>query len=148
MELVYLDLCCYKRPFDDPAVERVRREAAAVASILDWSKQGRLGIVRSPALALENGRNPREDRRLAATLWLDGAAVDVPLTQEVCERARHLVKLGIFPIDALHVAFAEAAGARYLVTCDDQLLAAAGRHRKEVRIEVLRPDELLVRSEP
>ena len=34
-DIVYLDICCFKRPFDDVAAERVRREAEAVAAVLD-----------------------------------------------------------------------------------------------------------------
>ena len=37
---MYLDVCCFKRPFDDAAAERVRREAEAVATVLDATKHG------------------------------------------------------------------------------------------------------------
>ena len=67
-EIVYLDICCFKRPFDDAAVERVRREAEAVAAILDAADAGRCQLVRSVAHDFENDRNPREDRRLATRL--------------------------------------------------------------------------------
>lgn len=140
MDLLYLDLCCYKRPFDDQRDERVRREAAAVAEILTEAEAGRLHLVCSPALRLENGRNPREDRRVAADLWLDGAAIVVELTPEVAARARTLEGLGFRPLDALHTAFAERAGARCLVTCDDALLSSAARHRESLRLTVVRPE--------
>jgi hypothetical protein len=29
-DIVYLDLCCFKRPFDDATQERVRREAETI----------------------------------------------------------------------------------------------------------------------
>ncbi len=140
MDLLYLDLCCYKRPFDDQRDERVRREAAAVAALLEAAERGRILLVRSPALLLENGRNPREDRRVAASLWIDGATVNVPLTSAVEARARGLVGLGLKPLDALHVSFAEAAGARALVTCDDNLLAAAARMGPELKVAVVSPE--------
>jgi len=148
MDRIYLDLCCYKRPFDDQADERIQREAAAVASILEAARVSKVALVRSPALALENSRNPREDRRLAAALWFDGAAINVPFSEAVAERARQLSALGVAPLDALHVAFAEAAGARFLGTCDYALLSVAARHRKEFRVEILPPDQVLTRSIP
>jgi hypothetical protein len=40
IEAVYLDICCFKRPFDDASQERVRREADAVAAILDAATKG------------------------------------------------------------------------------------------------------------
>ena len=85
-DIVYLDICCFKRPFDDAVMERVRREAEAVAAVLDAAEAGRVRIVRSPAHDLENERNPREDRRLATYLWLE-AALRVSASREVAERA-------------------------------------------------------------
>ena len=64
--MVYLDLCCFKRPFDDASVDRIRREAEAVAAILDMAQAGTFRLVRSPAHDFENERNPREDRRVAS----------------------------------------------------------------------------------
>ncbi len=136
---LYLDLCCLKRPFDDQRQERVRREAEAVASLIERMERGEIELVRSPALRLENDRNPREDRRLAAAPWLDGAAVEVPLSNAVEARARELVDLGFPTLDALHVAFAEAANAQWLMTCDDHLVRLGERHRDRLAVAVANP---------
>jgi hypothetical protein len=61
-EIADLDICCFKRPFDDATVERIRREGEAVAAILDLAQAGTFRLVRSPAHYFENERNPREDR--------------------------------------------------------------------------------------
>ncbi len=127
MDRVYLDLCALKRPFDDQRQPRVRTEAAAIASIMADAEAGKLSLVRSPAHLVENDANPREDRRLAAALWIDGAAVDVALDEEVESRAAMLAELGFTPLDALHVAFAERAQTRWFVTCDDRLVKLAAR---------------------
>ena len=102
-------MCSLKRPLDDQRQPRVREEAAAVAAIVARAEAGEVALVRSPAHLVENDANPREDRRLAAALWIDGAAVNVPMDAEVEVRAGELVALGIRPLDALHVAFAERA---------------------------------------
>jgi hypothetical protein len=141
---LYLDLCCFKRPFDDQRQERIRREATAVTTIIERAEHGQLELVRSPALLLENDRNPREDRRLGAALWIDGAAASVVLTDSVEARARALAVLGFPAMDALHVAFAEAADARWLVTCDDQLLALGRRCATDLRVAVVGPVDLPV----
>jgi predicted nucleic acid-binding protein len=141
-EIAYLDICCFKRPFDDATIERIRREAEAVAAILDMVQAGTFLLVRSPAHDFENERNPREDRRLAARLWLESATVSVAASDTTRERARAHAALGFGPLDALHLAFAEASAARWFVTTDDRLLKAATRHREQLRVDVVTPDQV------
>ena len=147
MERVYLDMCSLKRPFDDQRQPRVREEATAVASVVARAEAGEIALVRSPAHLVENDANSREDRRLAAALWIDGAAVNVPLDAKVEVRAGELVALGFRPLDALHLAFAERAGAHWFVTCDDELLKLAGRLAEALRTLVVAPRALAWRSE-
>ena len=141
-DIVYLDLCCFKRPFDDAAMERVRREAEAVAAILDAAQAGTFQLVRSPAHDFENERNPREDRRLATRLWLEAATASVTASAAAAARARELSALGFRSLDALHLAFAEQSAARWFVTTDDQLLKRAARERDRLLVEVLGPDQV------
>jgi len=141
-QIVYLDVCCFKRPFDDAAVDRIRREAEAVAAILDAAQAGTFQLVRSPAHDFENERNPREDRRLATRLWLDAATASVTASAAAAARARELAALGFRPLDALHLAFAEQSAARWFVTTDDRLLRRASTEREHLRVEVLRPDQV------
>jgi hypothetical protein len=141
-EIAYLDICCLKRPFDDAMIERIRREAEAVAAILDMAQAGKVHLVRSPAHDFENERNPREDRRLATRLWLETATVSATANRATADRARALAALGFGPLDALHLAFAEASAARWFVTTDDRLLKAASRHREQLHVEVVLPDQV------
>lgn len=138
-ETVYLDVCCFKRPFDDAGQPRVRREAEAVAAVLEAATEGLVRLVRSPAHDAENDRNPREDRRLATRIWLEAAAVRVGLDEKAVTRTRELVDLGFGPLDALHLACAEQAGAQWFATTDDRLLARARRHHQALRISVVGP---------
>jgi predicted nucleic acid-binding protein len=143
-ETVYLDVCCFRRPFDDAAQPRVRREAEAVAALLDAVARGDVRLVRSPAHDVENARNPREDRRLATALWLDTAAVIVPVDAETERRTRELAGLGFGPLDALHLACAEQATARWFATTDDRLHAVARRHRDALRVAVCGPGDIQI----
>ena len=146
-EIVYLDICCFKRPFDDATLERVRREAEAVATVLDATASGKIQLVRSLAHDFENERNPREDRKLATLLWLQAAALRVPASPAAADRARALAGLGFAPLDALHLAFAEQAEAKWFLTTDDRLLNRARTHRGRLRVQVLKPDQLPLLSE-
>ena len=69
------------------------------------------------------------------------------LRQLIKVRAGELVALGVRPLDALHVAFAERAVARWFVTCDDELLKLAGRLGDALRTLVVAPRALASESE-
>jgi predicted nucleic acid-binding protein len=140
--IVYLDICALKRPFDDARNERIRREAEAVARIFERVESGSVQLVASPAHRFENSRNPREDRRLATDLWLDRADRSVEASPDIDERARLLTHLGFGPLDALHLAFAEKAEARWFVTTDDRLLGTALKRRDQMRVDVVRPEQI------
>jgi predicted nucleic acid-binding protein len=142
-DAVYLDVCCLKRPFDDQRSTRVQLETAAVAALIDRAEREGIRLVRSPAHALENDRNPREDRRLAASIWLEAAGVEVPFSERTETRAREILGLGFDVLDALHTAFAEESGARWLVTTDDRLVALGRRHRALLRVEIANPIHVL-----
>jgi predicted nucleic acid-binding protein len=145
--IIYLDICALKRPFDDARSERIRREAEAVARIFEQVENGRIQLVVSPAHRFENDRNPREDRRLATALWLQKAVRPVDAAADTDERARVLSTLGFAPLDALHLALAEKAEARWFVTTDDQLLRKAREQRDLMRVDVVTPDELVLDEE-
>ena len=142
MDRIYLDLCCLKRPFADQRQERIRREAEAVAWILEQAENGSAIIVRSPALTIENDANPREDRRLAAAVWLQGSGLSIPHSPAIAKRARELNSLGFGVLDGLHLAYAEAAEARWFVTCDDGLGRTAQAHRASLAVAVIDPCRL------
>lgn len=145
--IVYLDICALKRPFDDARSDRVRREAEAVAQLFEKVESGRMQLVVSPAHRFENDRNPREDRRLATALWLQKASRSVDVSEDVDERARLLGSFGFGPLDALHLAFAEKAEARWFVTTDDRLMKKALERRDQMQVEVVRPDQLMASKE-
>jgi predicted nucleic acid-binding protein len=53
-----------------------------------------------------------------------------------------LVTFGIRPLDALHLALAEAGNADYFCTCDDKLLRNAKRV-KNLMVKVINPVDLV-----
>ena len=67
--LIYLDMCCLKRPFDDQTQMRVRLESEAVLVLLSMESTT-LQFVRSGALLLENSYNPVKDRAARVDQWL------------------------------------------------------------------------------
>jgi hypothetical protein len=133
--LLYLDLCCLKRPFDDQSQPRIRLESEAVLGLLAL-ESSELRFVRSPALMLENSQNPIQERALRVGEWLSAqppAAADLPALQQ---RTMELMKLGLKNFDALHIASAEQARADVMGSCDDQLLGAARRNSDRINVRI------------
>ena len=61
---VYLDNCCYNRPYDDQTQIRIHLETEAKLHIQDVIKNGDLDLVTSYMLEYENGKtdSPIKDK--------------------------------------------------------------------------------------
>jgi predicted nucleic acid-binding protein len=81
----------------------------------------------------------RKEHTLAV---LSKAANVTQVTEKEILRAENLTKLGIKPLDALHVALAESGNADYFCTCDDQLLRSA-KQVKNLMVKVVNPVDLV-----
>ena len=119
---IYLDNCCFNRPFDDQRQTRVRLEAEAKLCIQEQIREGTLELVWSYILDFENAANPFEERRTTISGWRHYATVDIEETATILQQANSLVSLGLKPKDALHLACALAGGCTYFVTTDDNIL--------------------------
>lgn len=144
---VYLDSCAIQRPLDTPDQPRLAVEAEAVLGILSLCDAGRIELVSSDALIYETEQNPTSIRQEHAYAVLAKAQTTVSITDRVKERAAHFVHHGIKPLDALHLALAEASQADYFCTCDDQLLRRAKRIN-DVGVKVVSPLEVIQEIEP
>jgi predicted nucleic acid-binding protein len=123
--MLYLDTCTLKRPFDDQSQSRVRDETAAVLKILARVEAGMESMVWSAALSFENDQDPDLEARGAVARWEGCAAQRVTLSKIIEERAGALEAQGLRPMDAIHLASAESAGCKVLLTCDDRFLKRA-----------------------
>ncbi len=119
---VYLDNCCFNRPFDDQRQTRVRLEAEAKLCIQEHIRDRTLELAWSYFLDFENAANPFEERRTTISGWRRYAAIDVEETAIILQKANTLVGLGLKAKDALHIACAIAGGCAYFLTTDDDIL--------------------------
>jgi predicted nucleic acid-binding protein len=139
MPLIYLDVCCLNRPFDDQRQPRVHLETEAVRSIIQAAVAGDVRWLGSDVVEFEILRNPDAERRQLVAA-LAALAIDrVVLQPADRERGRSLAALGFGAFDALHLACAERGRAEVLLTTDDRLLRRATRHADELRVRVLNP---------
>jgi hypothetical protein len=66
---LYLDNCCFNRPFDDQSHLRIRLEAEAKMRIQEEILSGSYDLVWSYLLSYENGKNPFRERREQIAKW-------------------------------------------------------------------------------
>ena len=141
---VYLDNCCFNRPFDDQSQARVRLEAEAKLEIQQRIEDGRIELAWSYVLEHENHANPFEVRRNLVARWKSEAAVDIGETDAIIQRAHEIAGRGMRATDALHVACAIAAGCDFFLTTDDVIVK---RMPKFAGITVMNPTQYIVEVE-
>jgi predicted nucleic acid-binding protein len=139
---IYLDTCSLQRPLDNKAQLRVLLESEAILGLLALCDSEGIELLSSEALLFEIERNPNLTRQGYALEALSRAKSFVVLESHVEERARELTSLGFKPLDALHLASAEAGRADYPCTCDDRFLKRA-RGIKRLGTKVVSPIELI-----
>ncbi len=120
--LIYLDICCFNRPFDQQSQTLVRLQTEAKLAVQRGVRDGQLSLAWSAVLDLENAGNPDAERAEVIALWRDLARVDVSMTPAVEAIAEAIAERGVRAMDALHVASAITAGATWLLTTDLRLI--------------------------
>lgn len=122
---IYLDNCCFNRPFDDQSQLRIRLEAEAKLTIQEDIRAGSHTLIWSYILDYENHRNPFRERREQIALWRSYALTDIQENEEVIRIATGVHAQGIKKLDALHIACAITAKANFFLTTDDGVLLKA-----------------------
>ena len=100
---IYLDNCCFNRPFDDQQQLRIRLETEAKLNIQEKILQKKIELAWSYILDFENAMNPFQQRKLSIQRWKGHATIDTNETEEIINLAESFVKRGIKGKDALHL---------------------------------------------
>lgn len=142
---IYLDNCCFNRPYDDQTQIRISLETQAKLYVQDLIKKKKLGLVTSYILWYENSQNPYETKRIAINRFMQQNSIeyiDVEKADEIKFRAEEIMKTGVKMKDAYHVACAIYSFCDYFLTTDDRLLKY---HTNE--IQMLNPVDFIRRLE-
>lgn len=139
---IYLDNCSIQRPLDDKSHLRIAVEGECVLKLLDLAEAGAISLISSEVLEFEIKRSPNIFRRRHAMNILLLAREYVSVAAADMQRAEQLVQVGFAPLDALHVALAERAGADVFCTCDDDIIRKS-RRLGLIRLRVVSPAELI-----
>lgn len=137
---IYLDNCCFNRPFDEQNQVRIRLEAEAKLFVQTKIFEKELELVWSYILEYENLLNPFEERKNAIQNWKQKASVDINESDELIRMAESFVKSNIKPKDALHLACAIEGKAKHFLTTDDLILA---KKNSIAQIDIVNPLDLI-----
>lgn len=122
---VYLDNCCYNRPYDDQSQLRISLESQAKVEVQNEIKGGKIELATSYMGFYENNENPYEIRRMNIRDFQDRYVtihVSENMDDKVNEKAREIENTGVKYKDACHVACAILSKCDYFLTTDDRLL--------------------------
>lgn len=123
---IYLDNCCFNRPFDDQLQIRIMLESEAKLKIQEKIRKGSLELIWSYILDYENNRNPFQERQDRIYEWKKYANIDIQESPELIEIANSLTKKGFPKFDSLHIACAIISKCEYFLTTDDKILKLSG----------------------
>ena len=121
---IYLDNCCYNRPYDDQSHLRISLESQAKLFVQHLIRIKKLDLVTSYVLEYENSRNPHRSRRNTIEDFFQNAVeyIGADKNDEVLVLAKQIQSTGIKAADACHIACAEIAKCDYFLTTDDRVL--------------------------
>ena len=137
---IYLDNCCFNRPFDEQMSAVIRLETDAKLHIQELIRSGELELCWSFVLDYENAANPFKEVRNRIYNWKNLAVADCDLSDDISAKAVWLMSLGLRQMDAAHVACAIYLGAAYFLTTDKKIL-----NKPILEISVLNPIDFIRR---
>jgi predicted nucleic acid-binding protein len=135
---IYLDNCCYNRPYDDQTQLRIELETKAKLFIQHLIEDGKVDLTISSVSRLENCDNPIEERRTSISDFFKNASNMIATTESIREVARRLVDTGLKSKDAAHLSCAISGNCNYFITTDDRLL----KH-SDGRIKIIDPPDFI-----
>jgi predicted nucleic acid-binding protein len=122
--LIYLDNCCYNRPFDDQAQIRIMLETQAKMYIQRLIISKEIELAFSFISRSENSENPFIENRTSIFHFFRFATkyVGSENLEDIKNLRDNLMKMNIKMKDATHLACAILAKCDYLITTDDNFI--------------------------
>jgi len=119
---IYLDNCCFNRPYDDQGQLSVFLETQAKLQIQEGVRNKAIVLIWSDMLDYENSANPDDVIRVEIAGWRNLASQVVTQTEEIRDMAKNLNSLGFGRKDSLHISCAIYGKSDYFVTVDKGIL--------------------------
>lgn len=122
---VYLDCCCYNRPFDLPSNNTIMFESAAKLLVQQWIAEGQIEVADSFVLREELSGITDEQKLDIISKFIDDNAttyVASDKASDILMLAKTIMRDGIKYMDAAHIACAIVSKSEYFLTTDKRVL--------------------------
>ena len=140
---LYLDTCCYNRPFDNLEQERNNIEAQAIKIIIKKYWNNEIKIYTSDVLFFEiNNIKDEIKRKKVLEVYNKLNLTNIKFSNEIIKKAFEIRKYNIKDMDSLHISYAENSSMNYLITTDKLLINAS--KRVKLQTKVINPIEFVM----
>lgn len=140
---IYLDACCFNRPFDDQTQERIQFETSAIIIILNHVRLGTFKLLGSDVLHFEIYKTPDPYRKAKLRILASYFTEKIEMNEEIINRATELQDSSFQGIDAFHLACAEICHADAFLTTDDGIIKKSMKLKNPIKLKVQNPIEWL-----
>ncbi len=122
---IYLDSCCFNRPYDNQSNQRVSMETNAIQQVQNEIRTGNIDLATSYILRYENDKSPFLVKKTYIEDFIQKySSVYVTSDREadMVSIAKDIIDTGVKQYDAYHVACAILAKCDYFLSTDKRLL--------------------------
>ena len=141
---LYLDICCYNRPFDEQDQHKIILETEAKLIVQNKIKKGDYSLVWSFMLDFENDESPSKEKREIIKSWKLIASEYCSSSLDILESAKEYMKIGLKHKDAIHLACAVKHKCDYLITTDRRF---NNKNKLVKEIEIVNPTTFILETE-
>ena len=122
---IYLDMCCYNRPYDPQDQLKVEMETKAKLKIQNLIEKGEYDLIGSYILDYECSNVPTPMRKKAILDFIGRnikSYVGSERAEKLSQKVQEIMSTNVKEYDAYHVAAAIYAGCEYFISVDKRLL--------------------------
>lgn len=123
---IYLDNCCFNRPYDDQTQLKIEIETKAKLFIQNLVANKEIDLVWSYMMDYENSKNSYKQKSTAIQKWQNLSCADIDGSLDIIKISKEIQKTGIKNADSLHIACAIIANCDYFITVDKRVLKYNG----------------------
>jgi predicted nucleic acid-binding protein len=131
---IYLDVCAWCRPFDEPVTIAAQYEADTIGMVLALSVREKWTLAASEVIEYELSKINDNEKLLKVLLLYSLTSERLIRNENIVQRAKEFEKQGIKHLDSLHLALAEQNSYDVLLTVDKPFLSAANRSDTSINV--------------